>query len=80
MKLKQYIENLQKLAKENPESLDMDVVYAADDEGNGYQKVVYAPTLGNLNGDFSGEFYSVESLREDGEEEEDYPINAVCIN
>jgi hypothetical protein len=50
----------------NPETLDMDVIYSRDDEGNGFQEVHYSPSKG---------FY------EDMEfEESDYLVNAVCIN
>jgi len=66
MKLKEYIEQLQKFAEMNPETLDMDVIYSRDDEGNGFQQVHYAPSKG---------FY------EDMEfEEGDEDVNAVCIN
>jgi hypothetical protein len=66
MKLKEYIEQLQKFVEMNPETLEMDVIYSRDDEGNGFQEVHYAPSKG---------FY------EDMEfEESDYHVNAVCIN
>ena len=38
MKLKEFIEGLQKFAKENPDTLEMDVVTSKDDEGNGYNE------------------------------------------
>lgn len=38
MKLREYIEQLQKFAEMNPETLDMDVIYSRDDEGNGFQE------------------------------------------
>jgi hypothetical protein len=83
MKLKEYIENLQKLAKEKPETLEMDVIYARDDEGNGYQGIYYEPTLGVF--DEEGEFHSEANIKEDAEYYEEYEIdvstiNAVCIN
>ena len=43
MKLREYIENLNKLATEHPEYLDLDVIYASDDEGNYYNEVNYEP-------------------------------------
>lgn len=45
MKLKQYLEQLNKLAKENPESLEMEVFTSRDDEGNGYNAVYYSPAV-----------------------------------
>jgi hypothetical protein len=66
MKLREYIEQLQKFAEANPETLDMDVIYSRDDEGNGFQEVHYSPSKGTY---------------EDMEfEEGDEDVNAVCIN
>ena len=45
MNLKEYIEQLQEFAKENPRALEFDVWYAKDDEGNGYQEVYFSPSL-----------------------------------
>jgi hypothetical protein len=64
------------LAKKNPEALEMDVVNAKDEEGNGYDPVYYGPSIGHFkDGDYcsKGDFESQE-LPEDTE------INAVCIN
>jgi len=69
IKLKEYIANLNKLAKKHPEALTMDVVYSIDDEGNGFQKINYAPQIGEYQGDYHGDF--------DGEGKNK---NAVCIN
>ena len=66
MKLREYIEQLQKFAEMNPETLDMDVIYARDDEGNGFQEVHYAPSKG---------FYEDMEFQEGDED-----VNAVCIN
>jgi hypothetical protein len=41
MKLSEYIEGLQEFLEENE---DMEVYYARDDEGNGYQRVGYTGT------------------------------------
>jgi hypothetical protein len=80
MKLKDYIEALAEFAKEHPESLDMDVVYSRDDEGNGYQKVHYTPSLGNYDNEWCGEFTSIESITESPVDYEGLEINSVCIN
>ena len=69
IKLKEYIANLNKLVKENPEALTMDVVYSIDDEGNGFQKINYTPQIGEYEGDYNGDF-----------DEEGKNKNAVCIN
>jgi len=50
MKLKDYIEQLQQFVKENPESADKRVVYAKDDEGNGFGSYFYSPTKANFGG------------------------------
>ncbi len=71
MTLKQYREKLNKLAEENPEADNMQVIYSKDDEGNGYQNVSYSPGLGKFE---HGEYMSADQLTD-----EDKP-NAVCIN
>ena len=56
MKLKEYIRHLNSLTESNPEALDMDVVYAKDEEGNGFTLAHYAPAIGNFDGhDFDGD-------------------------
>lgn len=65
MTLRDHIRVLQKIAKEHPELLDKDIVYAKDDEGNAYSKVHYAPAPYNFDG---------ENISEEGE------LNVVCIN
>ena len=81
MKFKEYLDNLNKLAEENPDTLEMTVVYAKDDEGNGYQEINYDPTLGNFNHEYHGEFHSEENIKEEPEEyDEDIQINSICVN
>lgn len=66
MKFKKYLKKLNNLAKENPDALEMEVIAAKDDEGNGFNKVIYPPSVGLFeNGEFKAK---------DGEE------NAVCLN
>ena len=70
MKLKEYIAELNKLVKMNPNSLEFDVIYSADDEGNHYQLVHFTPCLGEF-----------KDLGYDGEwNTETTNPNAVCIN
>ena len=66
MKFKEFLEKANKLAEENPKSLDMEVVYSKDDEGNGYGNVHYDITMGNFDGDSFGLDYD--------------DSNSVCIN
>jgi hypothetical protein len=75
MKLKEFIEGLQKFAKENPDTLEMDVVTSKDGEGNGYNIVHYEPSKGIFE---DREFISFEQYGYWGREEED--TNAVCVN
>ena len=67
MKLREYRVMMEKLINDDSKTLDMDVVYSTDDEGNNFQPVHYGPCKGRWE-DF-GEF---------SQEEED--CNAVCIN
>lgn len=80
MKLKEYLENLNKLATDRPELLDLDVVYAKDDEGNGYERVYYKPAVGHFDSDrdFTSESTQIENIS-DGYAG-DVIINSVCIN
>lgn len=75
MKLKEFIANLNEFVKENPEALELDVITSKDDEGNGYNEVVYTPAIGNFE---DKDFTSKSSMEEEGYE--DMEINAVCIN
>ena len=74
MKFKEYLEGLNKMVETRPELLDLEVVYATDDEGNSFSAVRQSPTIGRFrDGD---EF--MESTSEDWDESD--KINAVCIN
>jgi hypothetical protein len=77
MTLKEYIEGLQSFAKENPDALELQVITAADDEGNGYKQVHYSPTKGNYDND-DDSFISDVCFEE--WEMEDAEVNAVCVN
>lgn len=46
MKLKNFMENLNELIKDNPMVLELDVITSIDDEGNGFNHVTYEPTIG----------------------------------
>ena len=79
MKLKQYLENLNDLVKEDPTALNMEVVAAIDDEGNGYNAIHYSPSLGVYN-DEDREFSSDKEDWEECNEDEEFKPNAICIN
>jgi len=74
MKLKEYLEELNKIIEQNPEALEMEVIYAKDDEGNGYQKVNFSPSLGWAD----IRHYYIDYFEENGRTEEE--PNCVCIN
>jgi len=63
MTLKNYIKKLKELEKDHPDAI---VVYAADEEGNRFSPVVYAPDCGN----FTGNMFDPS----------DEDVNAICIN
>jgi len=65
MKLRNYADALIILAKKYP---DADVVHATDDDGNGFNKVVFEPTAGNFN---MGQFNCDVTPKK---------VNAVCVN
>ena len=69
MKLKEYVRGLKELMKDYPEAKEFDVVYSGDDEGNYFNYVNYAPSIGWYDED-NGEFY----------QDERRTLNAICIN
>jgi len=75
MKLKKYLDHLTKLIQENPKALELEIIYARDDEGNGFQKVETIPSLC-----YTPELkkYHIDEVQFD-EDDYDKP-NAVCIN
>ena len=68
------------MVKNNPEIENYEVVYARDDEGNQYDKVIFTPTLmqmSNINDsrDLEQVYIADDSVMLPGE---DY--NTMCIN
>jgi hypothetical protein len=76
MKLKEYIESLQELAKATPEALEMEVIYAMDPEGNGYDKVYFEPSIGVYD-EGERDYMSLESEDYEYEKSE---TRVICIN
>ena len=75
MTLKEFLENIDKMVKENPAILDMTVVTSKDDEGNGYNEVYYTPSTGR----FEDREFTTEEYYED-ELPNDWKPNAICVN
>ena len=67
MKFKQFVENVNKLLADKPETAEFEVVNSKDDEGNGFNIVYYEPSIGMYDED-------------EKEFEEEYEPNAICIN
>ncbi len=71
MTFKEYLNNLKKLAKDNPDLLKLDVCYSQDDEGNYFHSVVFTPSVGNKDD------YEFETLKDP---KQWVNANAICIN
>lgn len=65
MKIKEYIESLQEIMEVHP---NLEVIFASDDEGNSFEKVVYKPSVGHF--DENHNFIPCTKVR----------INSVCLN
>ena len=70
MKLKEYIENLQKVLDQYG---DLTVICSADDEGNWFNTVDYTPSVCRYDPENRGEAEFLEP-------EDQSSVNAVCIN
>ena len=73
MKLSEYIKNLNETFKSYG---DLDVVYSIDDEGNDFNRIAFAPSVGH---------YFEEEREWITEEDIDYSIegihiNSICVN
>jgi hypothetical protein len=79
IKLKEYLENLNKMVEQNPEILELDVVYAKDDEGNYFEYIGYMPSLGKFCRE-DCEFISERQFNEFDLDEEEKIVNAICLN
>lgn len=75
MKVSEMIKNLQKFIKEHG---DIDCYYAVDDEGNGYQKIHYEPSLYYINDD-DEVYQSLEELEIEKEDIENEGIKPICV-
>jgi hypothetical protein len=80
MVLREYLNSILMMIKNNPEIENYEVVYARDDEGNQYDKVVFTPSLmqmSNINDvrDLEQVYIAEDSVMLPGEDH-----NAICIN
>lgn len=73
MKISEMIKNLQEFMEENG---DLECWYARDDEGNGYQKVYYDPSMYYVN-EYE-EVYQQEDYDE-ADEEDQKNLRPICI-
>jgi hypothetical protein len=74
MTLSEFKKGIDELFATRPELRDTQVIYSRDDEGNGFDPIIFTPSVGNYDGDSRGEF--VDEKGERGNR----TINAVCIN
>ena len=81
MKLKLFVQQLNEFLEVHPEASEFEVVTAKDDEGNGFNPVYWAPSLGCYNPD-DWEFLPADHVEECPEDYEGYDTtpNAVCVN
>lgn len=82
MTLKEYAASINKFAEKYPNLM---VVSASDDEGNNFQKVSWAGTLGFFDGEYHGNFIDARNVKKYPLEEAYAPYvgkepNAICIN
>ena len=90
MKLNEYLQLLNEMTESNPEILDYDVITAIDEEGNGYNEVVYEPSVGFYDGDNfrtgvdDEDEMDMVNFNEDEDIEDSSPktfvLNAICLN
>ena len=82
MNYKEYLDILVKNLENDPSLGDLKVIYAKDDEGNAFNEIMIKDvTPGHFDGEYNGEFYSDGDILEDPDmDNEDFPINCICIN
>ena len=73
VKLSEHINQLNKIIKEHPEALDMDVIICSNDENKYYFPSSMTPEIGSFR---NGEFLSEKLFSQFGEKER----NAICLN
>lgn len=78
MKLKEFLKKINSMVAKDKSLLELNVVYAIDDEGNSYHEVWNEPAVGY----FEDNEFHFEGDEEDDEEddEDDREVNAIVIN
>ena len=77
MNLREFIDDLEKLIADQPQVETMQVIYAKDDEGNGFREVTYAPSFGRFeDGEFRDEYVDTTDFNPHFDARD----NAICIN
>lgn len=69
MKLQEYIDGLLELLGNDPSLAEATVMYAKDDEGNGFQMVGYPPSVRYRFESERGDYHSEDLLDKDGDPE-----------
>lgn len=78
MKLKEYLKELERMAKENPETLEYEVIYCVDDEGNAYNKVNYLPSRMSVSNIEENRY--LEPVEQEPHDEDFPGYNCVIVN
>lgn len=77
MKLKEYIKILKQIEKKY--GGDLDLIYGIDEEGNGFEKVFYAPSVKYVSKTtLEGGMFDCMEMEDDKTADKD--IAVVCIN
>ena len=79
MKLKKYIENLNKFIKENPEVLEFEVIDSYDVRHKCCEKSNLNISLGNYDKAWDP-FYDKDFVKLCEADDYDFKLNAICIN
>ena len=78
MKLKEFLENINTMVKNDPSLLELEVITSDDDEGNGFTNVYYPPGVGNYDEDDKA--FKPHNPDELDEDDNQAVINAICVN
>lgn len=73
MNFKDYVKGINELLESNPELGEHEAIASKDDEGNGYNRICYIPSVGAYDGEDFTEANSEDF--EDG-----MVVNSVCVN
>jgi len=80
MTLRDYYTTLTKMIEEDPSTLDCEIIYAKDDEGNSYYSVNWHPSVMYTDQvGYEMDARSETDIEEEGESVDDY-IKVICIN